>query len=203
MNAFFKPFILASNSERRQALLRQIHADFELLILPEHLDVEKQQQRHSDESPKDYAIRLSIEKNRATRTYLSTDLPVMTADTIVALGDEILGKPDSIDMARKMLVQLSGKTHDVITAVTISVDNQQIKTCSAITQVSFAHLTTSDIDRYLKTENVFDKAGSYAIQESAALFIERIDGSYSNVVGLPLFETGQLLASLGLLNTRI
>lgn len=199
MTAAFPSLILASNSQRRQVLLRQIHVNFDVSILPDHLDIEKKIHRHRNESPEDYAIRLSVAKNRAARTFLSTVSPILTADTIVTLDDQILGKPDSVDTARKMLARLSGKRHHVVTAVTLSLDNQTMQSCTSTTDVTFAHLTDAAIERYLSIDNVMDKAGSYAIQEFAALFIQRIEGSYSNVVGLPLFETGQLLVALDLL----
>ena len=193
---------LASNSERRQQLLKQIHVDFDLLLMPDHINIELDATQKSSESAPDYALRLAIEKNHAARLFYQIDRPILTADTIVSLNNQALEKPCSQKNAKAMLGLLSGQTHEVITAVAISMPGQSLKTCIGNTQVTFKHLTNEEIDRYLTLCNVMDKAGSYAIQEYAALFISHISGSYSNVVGLPLFETGIMLESLDILTTK-
>ena len=177
----------------------QIQVDFELLSLPDHLDIEINNIKADAELPCDYALRLATEKNHQARKHCPGHHFILTADTVVALGNVILGKPKSLPDAQNILSCLSGKTHEVITAVVVSTPQKELKSCIARTEVTFNHLTKDEIDRYLTVNNVMDKAGSYAIQEYAALFISHISGSYSNVVGLPLFETGQLLKTLGIL----
>jgi septum formation protein len=126
--------------------------------------------------------------------------PILAADTIVVLGDKIFGKPESESDAIAMLLKLSGKTHTVITAVTIGIINKEqakFHTISVSSDVEFAKLTESDCKEYCKTQEPFDKAGSYGIQGYGSAFIKKINGSYSNIVGLPIHEVVELLKELG------
>ena len=126
--------------------------------------------------------------------------PVLAADTIVVLGDKIFGKPESAPDAIAMLLNLSGKTHKVMTAVTIGIinkDQAKFHTINVSSNVEFAKLTESDCKEYCKTNEPFDKAGSYGIQGYGSAFIKKINGSYSNIVGLPIHEVVELLKELG------
>lgn len=187
----FPSIYLASNSPRRRELLTQIGVDF--LVLAVDVD----EGRLLNEAPIDYVQRVAIAKAQAGWDSL-TDFdkrPVLGSDTSVVLGNIILGKPNNEQDARSMLQQLSGRTHEVMTAVAV-VTAQQIKCELTISQVTFAVMTESDIDWYIATQEGTDKAGGYAVQGLAALFIEQIQGSYSAIMGLPLRETGLLLKQI-------
>jgi septum formation protein len=195
--------LLASKSPRRQQLLRQIGVDFDLLKLREAAGRE----RDVDEAAKDaepplhYVERMARQKagvawQRMQQRMLSPR-PVLSADTEVVLNGAIFGKPvDAADAAR-MLHRLSGKTHQVITAV--AVRWQELTEVEiSVSNVTFRDLTDEEIQHYVKTGESVDKAGAYAIQGRAAAFITRIEGSFSGVVGLPLAETALLLARVGM-----
>jgi len=122
--------------------------------------------------------------------------PVLGADTEVVLDDAIFGKPHDADAARAMLAKLSGRVHDVMSAVALRW-NDDIEVAVSVSQVTFRKLTAGEIERYIETREPFDKAGGYAIQGRAAAFIVRLEGSYSGVMGLPLAETASLLARIG------
>jgi septum formation protein len=185
---------LASASPRRSELLRQIaitHA-----VRPVDID----EAPRPGENPARYALRLAQEKARALWEQLPAieRRPVLAADTTVALGDEILGKPlDHADAAR-ILGRLSGRTHEVHTAVAVlHAGGADARVCSST--VEFRELTRDDIDWYWSTGEPADKAGAYGVQGHAAIFIRHLAGSYSGVMGLPLYETWELLApALGL-----
>lgn len=195
---FNRPIWLASQSDRRAALLDQISLPFERLAIPDHLDIESTATRNPNEPVRDFVARLAREKTRMARSIVGNDgRLILTADTIVTLDEVIYGKPSSKADAHRMLRALSDRTHQVITAVAISLPSGEIRQTLAQTDVTFKDLTDSEIERYLSLSKVMDKAGSYAIQEYAALFVSHISGSYSNVVGLPLFELGQLLDKIG------
>ena len=181
--------ILASASSRRKELLAQIGVAFQSAAM----DIDESVRLN--ESPSDYVMRLAREKACACLE-LNPDSVVLAADTTVVVDGEILGKPENAELALRMLRQLSGKTHQVLTGIAVAKRIQgEISMASQVvsTDVSFAALTDLQIAQYIKTGEPMDKAGAYAIQGKAALFIERIEGSYSNVVGLPLVETGKLL----------
>jgi septum formation protein len=198
---------LASQSPRRRELLKQIGVRFDPLMLrlaqPRGADVDEAQ--HAGESPAAYVERVSREKADfgarvlALRSLLPR--PVLAADTVVIVDGEVLGKPANAQDAAAFLRRLSGREHEVRTSVAIGVDTHRAaptvlqQTC--VTQVRFRSLTPLDIDRYCATSEPYDKAGGYAIQGVAAIFIERIEGSYSSVMGLPLFETAALLTQAG------
>jgi len=188
-----KKIYLASASPRRAELLQQIGIEFESLVA----DIDET--ILPGEAVTHFVQRLAIEKGRqATRILADTARPVrpiLSADTVVALGGHILGKPADRDDAARMLRQLSGHVHEVYTAVSLW-DGQRIQNRLSHSRVSFAALSDEQIAWYCDTGEPLDKAGAYAIQGRAALFIENLEGSYSGVMGLPLFETGELLASL-------
>jgi septum formation protein len=125
-----------------------------------------------------------------------TPRPVLGADTEVVLDDVIFGKPADIDAARQMLAKLSGRRHDVITAVAVKWE-ETVEVALSVSHVTLKRLTAGEIERYVATEEPFDKAGGYAIQGRAGAFITRLEGSYSGVMGLPLAETAALLARIG------
>ena len=182
--------ILASASPRRKELLDQIKVIYQ--VHPVDLD----ETPLPNEKPLEYVQRLAAEKSAACVTRLKTDLPVLAADTAVILGDIIMGKPKDQADAVAMLSQLSGKTHQVYSA--ISLRGYEHNQAVSITEVTFRHLTRQEILAYWLTGEPLDKAGSYAIQGRGGMFVESIVGSFSGVVGLPLFETAQLLSKQGI-----
>jgi septum formation protein len=182
--------ILASASPRRKELLDQIKVTY--VTCPVDLD----ETPLCNESPLDYVQRLAAEKSAVCLARLQTDVPVLAADTTVVLGSLIMGKPkDKID-ALAMLAKLSGKTHHVYTA--ISLRGHEHNQAVSVTEVTFRCLTDQEMLDYWDTGEPLDKAGGYAIQGRGGVFVESIKGSFSGVVGLPLFETAQLLAKQGI-----
>ena len=193
---------LASKSPRRQELLRQIGVEFEELLLREAAGRKRDvlESPRKDEPPQEYVKRIartkaSIGWHRMGRRGL-TPRPVLAADTEVVLDGAVLGKPDDASAAVQMLEVLSGRAHDVITAVAVRW-NAQISLGVAASRVSFRTLGRDEIERYVATGEPFDKAGGYAVQGRAAIFIRRLEGSYSAVMGLPLFETADILSKIG------
>lgn len=187
----FPAIYLASRSPRRRELLQQIAVDFAVI----NPDIDETVQR--DEAPLDYVKRIAVEKAEAGKALLldADPKPVLAADTSVVLNNVIFGKPVNDADARRMLKQLSGQTHQVLTAVALAFDGQT--RCQVSTsEVRFCELSEADLDWYLQTGEGRDKAGSYAVQGLAALFIESIQGSYSGIMGLPIRETGQLLMQM-------
>lgn len=185
---------LASQSPRRAELLAQIGVPFETLILPADYAVDEI--HVVNELPVEFVERLSLEKARAGLKFVEDKqlaiAPVMGADTIVVCDDLILGKPKNKADAQRMLTLLSDKTHFVYTGVTVMTEQTHWSAVSC-TKVTMKRLVPKEIENYWHTGEPVGKAGAYAIQGHAAMFIEWIDGSFSNVVGLPLFETKQLL----------
>lgn len=182
--------ILASASPRRKELLDQIKVTY--TVNPVDLD----ETPRPNEAPLDYVQRLAAEKSAACVAQLGTGLPVLAADTAVVLGDLIMGKPKDRDDALAMLRQLSGKTHQVYSA--ISFRGREHGQAVSITDVSFRQLTEREMAAYWQSGEPVDKAGGYAIQGRAGVFVESIKGSFSGVVGLPLFETAELLSRQGI-----
>ena len=180
---------LASASPRRSALLQQIDVPHE--VRPVDID----ETPHPGESPARYALRLAQEKARALRATLPAGerKPVLAADTTGALGDEILGKPVDRDDAARILGRLSGRDHEVHTAVALLHERGAAARVSTST-VSFRELSEAEIDWYWRTGEPADKAGAYAVQGHGAIFVRHLSGSYSGVMGLPLYETWELLA---------
>jgi len=196
------PFIfLASQSPRRQELLRQIGVRFELLLASEDEDAEALEVVCPGESPTQYVTRVVKDKaaaalNRHARRGLSP-APILVADTTVALGGTILGKPANAEEACRMLSQLSGRTHRVLTSVAVCHGRHQIQR-TQVSRVAFARLRSDWIERYVMSGEPFGKAGAYAIQGAAASMIRRIEGSHSGIMGLPLHETALLLRRAGI-----
>ncbi|MFW5426332.1 MAG: Maf family protein [Methylophagaceae bacterium] len=186
----FPKIYLASKSPRRRELLTQIGVEFSVL------SVDVDESRLADETPVDYVQRVAIAKAHAGWKSLDKEnqLPVLGSDTSVVLGDVILGKPKNDADARNMLLQLSGREHEVMTAMAV-VSGSQTRCESSTSIVRFTALTDVDIDWYLSTKEGVDKAGGYAVQGLAAIFIEQIRGSYSGIMGLPIREAAMLLKS--------
>jgi septum formation protein len=193
---------LASRSARRRDLLKQIGVSFEVLLLREggQRAADYDETPHPGEAPGDYARRVALGKVQAGWTRLQQRrlmrFPVLSADTTVALDDTIMGKPTDREQAMAFLRKLSGKTHEVHTAVAIQFENR-IESALSTTQVTMRDLEEQQIRNYVAGGEPVDKAGGYAIQGRAAIFIRAISGSYSGVMGLPLFETSELLAQFG------
>ena len=182
--------ILASASPRRKELLDQINVSCR--VYPVDLD----ETPWPDEAPLDYVQRVAAEKSAACKAQLNTEIPVLAADTAVILGSVIMGKPKDKADAMDMLTQLSGKTHQVYSA--ISLRGREHGQAVSITEVTFRCLTEQEILAYWHSGEPVDKAGSYAIQGRGGVFVESIKGSFSGVVGLPLFETAELLSKQGI-----
>jgi len=177
--------ILASASPRRKELLEQIGVQFSVHAM----DIDESVLE--DETPSAYVERLAREKASAAQVQFP-DAVVLAADTTVTLGDQILGKPQSREDAVAMLNALSGETHRVMTGVALSSAEGVFSRC-VTTEVTFKPLAEELIERYVDTGEPMDKAGAYGIQGKAAVLVNDIRGSYSNVVGLPLAETAELL----------
>jgi septum formation protein len=201
------PFVyLASQSPRRRQLLEQIGVRYELLLPRADEDAEALEAERIGELPADYVERVTYAKLRAAQVRLKrsglADAPILCSDTTVALGRRILGKPRDAADAVATLSMLSGKTHRVITAVTVgdvkrATEAHRNRLVVSTSRVRFATIPMSVIEDYVAGGEPFGKAGAYAIQSSIAGWIERIDGSYSGIMGLPLFETAQLLRGIG------
>ena len=180
--------LLASASPRRRELLEQIGVNF----ISEAQDIDESVQ--VNETPSQYVQRLACEK--AEKGCKAYNMTALGSDTCVVLDGEILSKPVSVEDATAMLGRLAGRNHQVLTGIAIceKVDHQfRVSSQVVSTDVSFTPLTKAQIERYVATGEPMDKAGSYGIQGKAAVFVSGIKGSYSNVVGLPLMETAQLL----------
>lgn len=192
---------LASQSPRRQQLLEQLGVRYELLLPEPSEDAEALEQLRPNEAPLAYVrrvtqLKLASAQQRLIRRHLP-DAPVLCADTTVALGRTIMGKPADAADAAAMLAQLAGCTHRVLTAVAVGQGQRQAQALSS-SQVRFARLDAQTINRYVRTGEPMGKAGAYAVQGRAAAFITHISGSYTGIMGLPLFETVQLLGEFGL-----
>lgn len=189
---------LASRSPRRRELLTQIGVRYELLLFRSRTggDEEVDETPHKDEAPGTYVLRVCEEKARAGWTRLLQrhlpPAPVLSADTTVTIDGRILGKPADRRDAAAMLRLLSGRRHEVLTAVSVLLQDR-METEVSHSEVEFRPLTDADIREYLATGEADDKAGAYGIQGRAAQFVKEIRGSYSGIMGLPLYETARLL----------
>ena len=187
---------LASQSPRRRQLLEQIGVCYELLLAGPEEDAEALEAERTGELPADYVERVTLAKLHAAKARWKArglpPAPILCSDTTVALGRRILGKPADAADARNTLRLLSGQTHRVVTAVAVA--SGQAETLAInVSHVRFMAITAKQIDAYIASGEPFGKAGAYAIQSSAATWIAHIDGSYSGIMGLPLYETAQLL----------
>jgi septum formation protein len=194
----FKTIILASQSPRRVALLKQMGID--CTVMPADID----ESVFDGESPSDYVLRLAKQKALVVAAKMhdkqlpALNLPILAADTTVALGNEILGKPENTADAFNMLKQLSGSTHQVHTAIAVMF-NGKLETALNSTQVEMMLLSDAMISEYIASGEHKDKAGSYAIQGLAGCWIKKITGSYTGVMGLPLHETALLLDRINII----
>ncbi len=198
---------LASRSPRRRELLRQIGVRFEPLMLrlasPRGPDIDEAQ--HPGESAVDYVERTAREKAAFGQRVLAMrsmlHKPVLAADTVVILDGEVLGKPANRAEATGFLRRLCGRAHEVRTTVALAIGTgsaARVLAATSVTSVTLRALAEHEIERYCATAEPYDKAGGYGIQGLAAIFVERIEGSYTGVMGLPLFETAQLLQQAGI-----
>ncbi|HNB07104.1 MAG TPA: Maf family protein [Thauera aminoaromatica] len=194
---------LASTSPRRRDLLRQIGVNFDVLTFragERGEDADVDETPLPDEAVERYVERLALAKAQAgMRRVLWRKLlphPVLAADTTLEVDGEIVGKPREAAEAHAILERLSGRRHRVLTAVAMS-DGERTRSRLSVSEVAFRTLSEHDIRRYIATGEPFDKAGAYGIQGHAAIFIEEIRGSYSGIMGLPLFETAALLEIFG------
>jgi len=193
------PYVyLASQSPRRQALLAQLGVQAEPLLPRPDEDAEALEAELADESAQDYVRRVCAAKAHAARARLvagaHAPAPILVADTTVTIDNAILGKPTDVEHAVQMLARLAGREHEVLTAVTVvDADGALLPPALSSSTVRFARAPLAALTRYAMTGEPLGKAGGYGIQGRAAEFIERIEGSYSGIMGLPLFETAALL----------
>ncbi len=192
---------LASQSPRRRQLLEQLGVRYELLLADEGEDAEALELALKNEAPAAYVKRVTgLKLNAAVARLARRKLPpapILCSDTTVALGRTIYGKPDNENDAERMLTELAGRTHRVLTAVAVQDGSQRFEALN-ISKVSFEAMTATQVRKYVATGEPMGKAGAYAIQGRVAMHITRINGSYSGIMGLPLWETAGLLRSAGL-----
>ena len=188
-------FYLASSSPRRRELLSSVGLSFETIT------VNVDEQHHEGESATVFVTRLAQAKvERAAELVTQknyNDLPILAADTCVTVDNQILGKPNDVDQAKAMLGLLSGRTHHVLTAIALKSADVVWQDLSQ-TRVAFASLSQQEISAYCASGEPFDKAGAYAIQGLGSAFVKHIEGSYTGVVGLPMYETHRLLVKIGI-----
>ncbi|AVY93637.1 MULTISPECIES: Maf family protein [Microvirgula] len=186
---------LASASPRRKKILNQLG------LMTARIRADIDESRHYGESPREYVVRLAREKAAAGWAVVEAEglpaRPLLAADTTVALGDEIFGKPADADEARRMLRRLSGTVHEVFTSVAVRLGGR-VEVATSVSKVTFSVLSERQIDAYVASGEPMDKAGAYGIQGRAGLFVAYLEGSYSGVMGLPVHETGRLLATFGI-----
>lgn len=203
MNGPIKRIYLASRSPRRRELLKQAGIPFEILLFREDMrrGVDVDESPHPDEDPQAYVLRIARSKAEAANLRLQQrklpDYPVLAADTTVVLDRRILGKPADHAQAHTMLSALSGRSHDVLTAIAVC-RHERLETRLSVSTVEFAELSMARIRQYVATGEPLDKAGAYGIQGKAGAFVRRLSGSYTGVMGLPLYETVELLESFGM-----
>lgn len=191
--------VLASASPRRKELLSLLVKNFE--VLPADIDETPNHQ----EKAKDYVVRMAVEKAKAAslkyqqQANFNATAIFLASDTSVVVDGCVLGKPDSLEDSRSMLRLLSGRSHQVITSLCLcNLEHEHVTTQCVISDVLFREISDVEIEQYWKTNEPQDKAGSYGIQGLGSVFVRSISGSYSAVVGLPLYETAQLLAQFGI-----
>jgi septum formation protein len=197
-NALYPFVYLASQSPRRQELLLQLGVRFELLLPRPDEDAEALEAELPGERAHDYVMRVCVAKARAARERLEASgravAPILVADTTVTVDDAILGKPRDADDALRMLARLAGRDHEVLTSVAVvDAAGVQLPAVLSTSRVRFAPVARAALMRYAASGEPLGKAGAYGVQGRAAEFIEHIDGSYSGIMGLPLYETAALL----------
>ncbi|GAB2876849.1 Maf family protein [Uliginosibacterium flavum] len=194
---------LASRSPRRRELLHQIGVDFDTLMfrVPPREDDDVSEATLPAEDAETYVVRVACAKADGALRRIGwrkmRPQPILSADTTLELDGEIIGKPDNEHHADEILRKLSGRTHRVLTAVAIAAESRMEHRLN-ISTVRFRELSEDDIQRYIASGEPFDKAGAYGIQGHAAAFIAEIQGSYTGIMGLPLFETAELLGRFGI-----
>lgn len=197
-----KNIYLASRSPRRRELLKQIGVVFQVVQLREDprrgADVDETPK--AAEAPADYVLRVARAKAELAVHYLQRRSlqrwPVLAADTTVVCDQRVIGKPADADDAIRILTSLSGRPHEVISAVAVALA-ERVEIALSLSKVWFRKLSDDEVRRYVASGESFDKAGAYAVQGRAAAFVTRIEGSYSGIMGLPLAETADLLAKFG------
>ena len=197
-----KNIYLASRSPRRRELLKQIGVVFQVVQLREDprrgADVDETPK--AAEAPADYVLRVARAKAELAVHYLQRRSlqrwPVLAADTTVGCDQRVSGKPDDAEDAIRILTSLSGRPHEVISAVAVALA-ERVEIALSLSKVWFRKLSDDEVRRYVASGESFDKAGAYAVQGRAAAFVTRIEGSYSGIMGLPLAETADLLAKFG------
>ncbi len=195
--AFDNPqtLFLASASPRRRDILTQL--GFQVQVQSVNID----ESRQSNESPRDYCVRLALQKNQAAVDRFQPDLPVIAADTIVVLGDETLGKPTDRETVIRTLTRLSDNVHQVITAVAVYHQDRVLHD-DQVSEVHMAPIDSDWIASYADSEEPYDKAGAYGIQGAVGRWIKCINGSYSGIMGLPVYETTRLLTGLDIMSGK-
>ena len=190
---------LASQSPRRRQLLEQMGVQYEVLLATPEEDAESLEVVLPNEAPLTYVKRVTQLKLEAAVQRMKQrglpNAPVLCADTTVALGRSILGKPENAADALRILKILSGQTHRVLTAVALASGRKRVSAVS-ISQVTFASMTLAEMKNYIATGEPMGKAGAYGVQGAAAAYISQIKGSYTGIMGLPMYETAQLLKQL-------
>ncbi len=179
---------LASQSPRRRQLLQQIGVQFQVI------SCEIEETPLPNETPRDFVRRMAIDKARAGHM-LHPDHPVLGSDTVVVIDGQILGKPRDREHAIAMLLQLAGREHRVLTGVALMAEQQHYRLADS--RVRFRDISSNEAAAYWDTGEPADKAGGYAVQGHGAVFIEHISGSYSGIMGLPLYETAELMKEIG------
>ena len=193
---------LASKSPRRAELLQGMAVPFEVLQFTDDAGAqyEVDESVHPSEPPRDYVRRVALDKALHALSYVRdrqwVERPLLSADTTVALGERILGKPSDAAEAREMLAALSGQVHEVLTAVVV-IDGHDIRQMLSVSRVHFMPLIVETIDRYIASGDPFDKAGAYGIQGHAGTFVADMQGSFTGIMGLPVHETACLLEPCG------
>ena len=193
---------LASKSPRRAELLQGMGVPFEVLQFTDDAGAEYEvdESVHPGEPPRDYVRRVALDKALHALSYVRdrqwVERPLLSADTTVALGERILGKPSDVAEAREMLGVLSGQVHEVLTAVVV-IDGHDIRQMLSVSRVHFMPLSVETIDRYIASGDPFDKAGAYGIQGHAGTFVADMQGSFTGIMGLPVHETACLLEPCG------
>jgi septum formation protein len=207
MPDFPRSIYLASRSPRRRELLAQLNIPFHLLMFRTRSDLgsELGEEAKPHEAPREYVLRIAREKAQAGWARMMQRrlprAPVLAADTTVALDGRIFGKPADRREAEEILAALAGKRHEVLTAVALK-HEERLETALSVSEVEFREISAQEIRDYAASGECDDKAGAYGIQGRAATFVREIRGSHSGIVGLPLYETAQLLAVLGPLHDR-
>lgn len=186
--------ILGSSSPRRRELLRQLGVEFRVIV------AEVDEGVRPGEPPSDYVLRVAKDKALAVQRRDAPRLPVLTADTAVIVDGDILGKPEGTSGAVGMLQRLSGRSHEVYSAVALALPDGSLLDRLSVSRVTFAELDDAWIAGYIATGDPLDKAGAYGVQGRAAEKISRIEGSFSGIMGLPLFETCELLRQAEILS---